>query len=570
MFFGSDRPVLIRVHLMIGDKPYTAAWEAWMDKLFAWFDLDNNGFLDQKEAARLMTSQFLQFQTQGSIGGPNNQTVPFVQLDKNKDGKVDKEEFRAYYRNAGFNPLRFFNQNFQARTAKQTNDSLYRHLGLKPDAELKKDDAARLVGLMARLDENEDEMLIASELNLDGDGSNAYGAVVPPISGRMVPAQVPMEQGLIQIQPNMTPATMARQLMAHYDKNKDGKLTPGEGGLSAEFIAQFDVDKDGKLDMEEVKAFFRRQPDLVFRARVGPLNTGIKGMLNSIGLPIGQRQRAELLNPTGPVARKVRKIDGDNMGFDLGDARFAFQAQQGNTFNNRNNGVKNFYLQEFDNVVDKKKGYVEKKQEKENQGRPFLFQLFTQADKNNDGKLTRKELSDWLDLVGEGGSSYVTFQVNDMGRSLFDLIDHNSDSRLSIRELRTAWDRIHPLCKEGKGLLQANLPRTLRITMGQGQAFFNGPFVVDFTGQPAPNVLVKRKSVPTWFTKMDINRDGDVSPKEWLGTEEEFKAIDTDGDGLISAEEARQFEAKRKKESAPPPAPPTQPDSTKPADPKKP
>jgi hypothetical protein len=41
---------------------------------------------------------------------------------------------------------------------------------------------------------------------------------------------------------------------------------------------------------------------------------------------------------------------------------------------------------------------------------------------------------------------------------------------------------------------------------------------------------------------MDRNRDGDLSRREWLGTEEEFKKIDTDGDGLISAEEAEAYD----------------------------
>ena len=42
---------------------------------------------------------------------------------------------------------------------------------------------------------------------------------------------------------------------------------------------------------------------------------------------------------------------------------------------------------------------------------------------------------------------------------------------------------------------------------------------------------------------MDSNRDGDVSRKEFLGTDEEFARIDTDGDGLISPEEASRADA---------------------------
>jgi hypothetical protein len=37
---------------------------------------------------------------------------------------------------------------------------------------------------------------------------------------------------------------------------------------------------------------------------------------------------------------------------------------------------------------------------------------------------------------------------------------------------------------------------------------------------------------------MDVNGDGDVSEREWLGSMEDFRKIDTDGDGLISVEEA--------------------------------
>jgi hypothetical protein len=42
---------------------------------------------------------------------------------------------------------------------------------------------------------------------------------------------------------------------------------------------------------------------------------------------------------------------------------------------------------------------------------------------------------------------------------------------------------------------------------------------------------------------MDRNGDGDVSKREWLGSMEDFKKIDTDGDGLISVEEAEKADA---------------------------
>ena len=201
IFFASDRPVLVRLHMRIGEKPYSAAWEAWMDKLFAWFDKDNNGSLSPAEVGRLNTANNLQNQVQGSIGGPSGQTVPFATLDTNKDGKVSREEFRTYYRNGGFSPLRFYNQNGEARNAKQTNDAIYKRLDVKlPRGELKASDVAKLPGLMPKLDEDENELLTSAELNTESNDQPNYGFVVQPPRMR-APVQ-PMETGLIQIQPS--------------------------------------------------------------------------------------------------------------------------------------------------------------------------------------------------------------------------------------------------------------------------------------------------------------------------------------------------------------------------------
>jgi hypothetical protein len=48
---------------------------------------------------------------------------------------------------------------------------------------------------------------------------------------------------------------------------------------------------------------------------------------------------------------------------------------------------------------------------------------------------------------------------------------------------------------------------------------------------------------------MDRNGDGDLSPHEFLGSEEDFRLLDADGDGFISAAEARRYEAGLKKDT---------------------
>jgi hypothetical protein len=51
-----------------------------------------------------------------------------------------------------------------------------------------------------------------------------------------------------------------------------------------------------------------------------------------------------------------------------------------------------------------------------------------------------------------------------------------------------------------------------------------------------------------WFQKMDRNRDGFVSQREFLFDDEKFRKIDTDGDGLISLEEAGKADAAFRKD----------------------
>src|SRR5262245_105262 len=144
--------------------------------------------------------------------------------------------------------------------------------------------------------------------------------------------------------------------------------------------------------------------------------------------------------------------------------------------------------------------------------------------------------------------------IADQGKGLFDILDKNGDGRLSVREMRDAVKLIDKLDQNGDGLLESGeIPRRYTAGVRRGPAGgggdgFGGVVAVNYYGGRQRSVP-QPAAGPLWFRKMDRNRDGDVSRREFLGSDELFKMIDTDGDGLISVEEAQKADALFRKQN---------------------
>jgi Ca2+-binding EF-hand superfamily protein len=124
----------------------------------------------------------------------------------------------------------------------------------------------------------------------------------------------------------------------------------------------------------------------------------------------------------------------------------------------------------------------------------------------------------------------VTLTIRQQPRGFFELLDADGDGQLSVRELRTAWERLagNP-AKDDSVWLPDNLFLAASLTFTPGTAT-RPP--ARLTKAPPPT------RGPDWFCALDRNGDGDVSRREFVGTDTQFKFYDADGDGLISADEA--------------------------------
>ncbi|WP_020468898.1 hypothetical protein [Zavarzinella formosa] len=163
--------------------------------------------------------------------------------------------------------------------------------------------------------------------------------------------------------------------------------------------------------------------------------------------------------------------------------------------------------------------------EVKNAGYAPLRDHFAFADRNGDQRLSKAEWEAYLALRAKLVEAQAAVTIFDHGRGLFETLDTDGDGALSVRELRQAWSRLTTLkCFRDGRLDAAKLPHTIRMAASRGR--------------PASLLRVPPRVGPEWFLAMDRNRDGDVSRREFIGGEEEFRKLDADQDGLISGAEA--------------------------------
>jgi hypothetical protein len=122
------------------------------------------------------------------------------------------------------------------------------------------------------------------------------------------------------------------------------------------------------------------------------------------------------------------------------------------------------------------------------------------------------------------------------GYPLLPSLDPNDDGRFTIRELRELDTRIRRYDTNADDQLTENeaIP-PIRVCIGLGPTAHRELAAVRSVVSVAPTEAVEP---PEWFVRMDRNADQDLTRGEFPGTDDQFDALDADGDGLISGSES--------------------------------
>lgn len=515
IFFAKDRPIRVQIHVTVDDVAVDLVWRNHLKTLFAAFDRDRDGYLNRFEIEHIYSAAGMATLIGGNVHRNLSQPPTLEELDRDGDNRVSFDEFAYYYREAAEDLVLPRSISIDSAPNRKMTEQLFAALDLNKDGKLSKSEVRDAEKILLSLDQNEDECLSPNELNLGGaDRSSAIKPV--PIDD----APTAEAASDLQLFRTAIPATIVPQLLQRYDANKDAFLTQKEIGFDKETFDRFDANRDGKLSAAELELWRTGPPDFTANVNISDLADRRKMTIQyASGKPL-------------PAGLEIRRSSTGRLVLRVGRQLLDLYAGAAPSYvvDRLDEEVKSTYPMGKSIVTENDIG---------GQQFQFLRIVFDAADFNGDGKLTREEYAKYMRLQQSTIDLATIAGYATRTPSLFHLMDENGDGKLSVRELRTAWDRLIVL-EPGSGTevtRDAILP-SASIRFGRASSWLHADYATSMNIVPAP----RKVAGPLWMQMMDRNGDGDISRLEFLGTRAEFDRIDTDKDGIISTAEAEAYD----------------------------
>jgi Ca2+-binding EF-hand superfamily protein len=525
LFLARTRPVRIRIIGKTAGQTLYERFEAHLKELFAAYDRDQDGALNRYEAELIISKAEFRAMLRGGFGfrGQHGALASLDLLDRDGDGKGNFQELADYY--SSELPMMTQSRGLlsTAPNSDQLTAELFARLDANKDGQLSEQEMKNAERLLATLDADEDETVSTGELLANAVRSNNRLGSAATMEGMMMsrpgnrtPPSTDLHAHLGEL-----PPTVIAQVIQKYDLLGDQLLSPREIRFVSAVFDRLDANQDGKLSATELDAWRTGEPDVI---------------VTLTSADQIEMCRAEAVAGKGdPNGIEIPKpTTSDRIVLRVGPQVIDLAAMPHSPVDQVN---------PYAYLFPANKQHLEEK-ELVGPEYQFLRVVFEPADYDGDGKLTKDEFDRYFALQMK--TARLGFSLTHITRvpNLFQLLDTNSDGKLGVKELRTAYERLIPLEPSGgKEVSQSILQSSAMIRFGNtvygvSDAALSNPQINSYNDRGGASAGL------IWFRKMDRNGDGDVSRAEFLGSKEDFDMLDTNQDGLISLEEASAFEEK--------------------------
>ncbi len=531
LFMGDNGVIVLKLDIQISGKSPRGSYESYVDSLMKSLDKNQDGVVTVEEAkGKYLTARDAQ---QAQLI-PQSESVPADSSPdiSPADGKISRQEFLAYFKRIGLQPFLMQFQpnpnqgqagNRQARqpAANTAEVPLFARLDTNGDGKLSAAELTGALRTLRKLDLDDDETISLAELN--------------PINNQFAVQQQQQQNGV------RTPSTspflgtgsdeslqkQIRRLIDKYDsidpvksgvdgaKVRNQKLSRQELGLSVAEFSRFDGDGDGQLDFDELRQFLT-SPDPTI----------------TIVINVDSTEPLAAKSVRDELQEKLKTTPDGSANINLGTTQLS--VIRGASYDVGT--AETFLKPQFMAADTDANGYLEKSEAE----RAFLYgATFETLDTDKNGKVFLDEVIAYFQVRFDAARSRTVLSINEQGRTLFEILDTDRDRRLSFRELQAAADKLSLWDKDGDGMLsESEVPLQYRLTISRGTLpALGGNFLID-AGMVQAGTPAERTSGPLWFRKMDKNRDGEVSHREFLGETATFEQLDRNHDDFIDLTEA--------------------------------
>lgn len=399
--------------------------------------------------------------------------------------------------------------------------------------------------LFAFADTDQDGLLSKNELSLVPSAR----AVRLSLGNAFTPPVAPIES-MTEITGDTSKKCDKQQLHDYYWRNGAGRLQIGAGklpntaALTEALIKALDADQDGLLSKTEIegaasalKRLDTNDDELIGVGELVPnatypgnwaaqaLSTGAESDLSSNG--DGSLILKRVATPEGIQNKKHTAVWQISLGERISALPLKMDAEACCESWSIPGPMQELFTELSETIANSDPNSPQETTEQTSRRdrRPDRSWLTPLADRDGNGTLTQAEIDQWLALQKQLIQGQALIGVYS-GGGLFELLDANHDAGLSLRELKTMWQRLEKAeCTSGNRVELNRVPHVVLFVVSQGY----------------PETLAKvQTSEIEWFQVMDRNRDSDVSRREFTGSPAAFDKLDLDHDGLISPEEAGQ------------------------------